>query len=105
MKIKRSNEQPALDPLSLKLWRRNRGRGRRALQVLLLSAVAATAGLIIAGRPSPKYVAHEWGTFTSVQGGDGVLLDWRPLESSHLPKFVYDWMHPGLGRLPAGALF
>ena len=45
------------------------------------------------------YAAHEWGTFTSVQGGDGVLLDWRPLQTSVLPKFVYDWSHPGLGRI------
>lgn len=43
-------------------------------------------------------VAHEWGTFTSVQGGDGVPLRWRPLESSALPKFVYDWQRPGLQR-------
>ena len=47
-------------------------------------------------------VAHEWGTFTSVQGADGVLLDWRPLETSRLPKFVYNWQNPGLNRRPAG---
>jgi hypothetical protein len=47
-------------------------------------------------------VAHEWGTFTSVQGADGVLLDWRPLETSKLPKFVYNWQNPGLNRRPAG---
>jgi len=44
------------------------------------------------------FVAHEWGTFTSVQGADGVLLDWKPLESSKLPGFVYDWKKPGLNR-------
>src|SRR5258706_5845304 len=44
------------------------------------------------------YVVHEWGTFTSVQGSDGVPLRWRPLESSALPKFVYDWQRPGLQR-------
>jgi hypothetical protein len=47
-------------------------------------------------------VAHEWGTFTSVQGADGVLLDWRPLETSKLPKFVYNWQNPGLNRQPVG---
>ncbi|HEX5221217.1 MAG TPA: hypothetical protein VFZ59_16760 [Verrucomicrobiae bacterium] len=46
----------------------------------------------------PDYIAHEWGTFTSVQGADGVLLNWRPLETSHLPSFVYDWNKPGLNR-------
>jgi hypothetical protein len=43
-------------------------------------------------------VAHEWGTFTSVQGADGVALEWKPLETSRLPKFVYNWKNPGLGR-------
>jgi len=37
-----------------------------------------------------QLVVHEWGTFTSVQGSNGVLLDWRPLLTSDLPKFVYD---------------
>ena len=49
-------------------------------------------------------MAHEWGTFTSVQGGDGALLPWRPLESSVLPGFVYNWKHPGLGRMAGGAM-
>src|SRR5437016_5149239 len=43
-------------------------------------------------------VAHEWGTFTSVQDGDGRLLAWKPLKTSVLPGFVYDWSKPGLGR-------
>ena len=76
----------------------------RTLKRSLLVATLPALALLIAGRPSPKYVAHEWGTFTSVQGGDGVLLDWRPLETSRLPKFVYDWTHPGLGRVPSSAL-
>jgi hypothetical protein len=38
---------------------------------------------------STSYTAHEWGTFTSVQGRDGNLLNWNPLQSSELPKFVY----------------
>lgn len=36
------------------------------------------------------YVAHEWGTFTSVQGADGVQIEWNPFIASDLPKFVYD---------------
>jgi len=51
-----------------------------------------------------NYVVHEWGTFTSVQGADGVLLPWNPLETTQLPRFVHDWNKPGLGRRPAGAL-
>ena len=42
--------------------------------------VPAAGGLIV----------HEWGTFTSIAGKDGVALEWRPLNgASDLPKFVY----------------
>lgn len=35
-------------------------------------------------------VVHEWGTFTSIAGKNGVALDWRPLNgASDLPGFVY----------------
>lgn len=35
-------------------------------------------------------IVHEWGTFTSIAGKNGVALDWRPLNApSDLPKFVY----------------
>ena len=44
------------------------------------------------------YVAHEWGTFTSVQGADGIQLGWNPLLVSELPKFVYDRLAPGEDR-------
>jgi hypothetical protein len=50
------------------------------------------------------YVAHEWGTFTSVQGGDGELLPWRPLRTSELPGFVYNWNKAGLNRLQSGQM-
>jgi hypothetical protein len=74
---------------------------RRWMGCLAVAGVAAGAiGLAIGGQ-SHGLIAHEWGTFTSVQGADGVLLDWRPLESSKLPKFVYDWRHPGMNRFVA----
>lgn len=35
-------------------------------------------------------VVHEWGTFTSIAGKNGVALDWRPLNgATDLPQFVY----------------
>jgi hypothetical protein len=47
---------------------------------------------------------HEWGTFTSVQGGDGALQPWQPLVTSRLPAFVHTWANPGpdttLSNLP-----
>ncbi|MDB6064244.1 MAG: hypothetical protein JWR26_452 [Pedosphaera sp.] len=53
---------------------------------------------------SQGLVVHEWGTFTSVQGGEGVPLSWKPLETSRLPNFVYDWRHAGLGRISTSML-
>jgi len=35
-------------------------------------------------------IVHEWGTFTSIAGKDGVALEWRPLNgATDLPKFVH----------------
>jgi hypothetical protein len=35
-------------------------------------------------------IAHEWGTFTSIAGKNGIALEWRPLNGpSDLPKFVH----------------
>ncbi|HEY3901341.1 MAG TPA: hypothetical protein VGM54_22220 [Chthoniobacter sp.] len=41
-------------------------------------------------RSGSDFVVHEWGTFTSVQGGDGVQMIWNPLVAPDLPRFVYD---------------
>jgi len=35
-------------------------------------------------------IAHEWGTFVSVQGSDGLVLDGLVHEEQDLPDFVYD---------------
>lgn len=44
-----------------------------------------------------RLVVHEWGTFTSIAGKNGVALEWRPLDgSTDLPKFVHT-MQDGLG--------
>ena len=40
--------------------------------------------------PPANYVAHEWGTFTSMVGTDGVVLDGLHHEEEALPKFVHD---------------
>ncbi|MCG8648822.1 MAG: hypothetical protein MI861_03265 [Pirellulales bacterium] len=39
-----------------------------------------------------KLIVHEWGTFTTFSGSDGVFLDFRPLAAEHsdLPGFVFD---------------
>ncbi len=40
--------------------------------------------------PDEGFAAHEWGTFTSVQGGDGIQLEWNPFIRTDLPGFVYN---------------
>ena len=37
----------------------------------------------------PGYVLHEWGTFTTVAGSDGVLLEGLSYEDHALPSFVH----------------
>lgn len=38
--------------------------------------------------PSGKFVMHEWGTFTSFAGSNGVNLEFRPLVTNDLPRFI-----------------
>jgi hypothetical protein len=50
-------------------------------------------------KPESRLVVHEWGTFTSIAGRDGVALEWRPLNGpSDLPKFVHSF-DEGVGGL------
>jgi hypothetical protein len=70
-------------------------RARLGAGTVVLAAAGAVA---FTASDAGDYVAHEWGTFTSVQGTDGALMDWRPLATSDLPKFVHDWTRPGLNR-------
>src|SRR5439155_12267170 len=74
------------------------------LPIVFLVSAAAQASALAASAAQENYVAHEWGTFTSVQGADGIAVAWNPLQTTKLPKFVYDWSKPGLDRLPAGVL-
>jgi hypothetical protein len=70
---------------------------------LLAFAIAALVGVRLSAQHNPatkaqqktspavnQLTVHEWGTFTSIAGRDGVALDWRPLNGpSDLPKFVH----------------
>jgi hypothetical protein len=66
---------------------------RNVLRMLLAAPLAA--GIAI-GQDAPdeakknRLIVHEWGTFTSVLGADGTMLEWEPQIGSDLPKFVYD---------------
>jgi hypothetical protein len=70
---------------------------------VLVFSIAAIVGIRLSARTSSArraaqtsrlekdpLVVHEWGTFTSIAGKDGVALEWRPLNgSTDLPKFVH----------------
>ena len=65
----------------------------------LFTALAVGAGSLIAGVlevPPPAYTLHEWGTFTSVSGSDGVLLPGLEAEEEALPGFVES--HAGMAN-------
>jgi hypothetical protein len=57
--------------------------------VFLVGALVASAALA-----APAYDLHEWGTFTTVAGSDGVLLDGLEREEEGLPAFVHS--HDGM---------
>ncbi|MBK8976083.1 MAG: hypothetical protein IPM29_09160 [Planctomycetes bacterium] len=40
--------------------------------------------------PAPRFALHEWGTFTSLAGSDGVVLEGLHHEEESLPDFVHD---------------
>lgn len=71
---------------------------------LILAAVVAITIIALSvrakGRKENQLVVHEWGTFTSLQGGDGALMSWKPLKTSQLPRFVHKWGDPDLGLFP-----
>lgn len=68
---------------------------RRALRFLVASlvfagAAAPAARVRASDAPADPFVVHEWGTFTSVAGADGVGLEGLHHEEEALPAFVHD---------------
>ena len=60
----------------------------------LLASLVFGGFLLLQGAESnisqPAYTVHEWGTFTSVAGKDGMALDWHPFGGpTDLPCFVH----------------
>jgi len=73
----------------------------RSVPIAKLNLVVCSVCTVLALTTSagtPALTVHEWGTFTSVQGGDGAQLAWFTGQASELPQFVYDWSKPGLDR-------
>lgn len=84
----------------------------RAMKVVLsLFVVVGLASVVLSNTPGAKnrpaspgetdsLIVHEWGTFTSISGSDGVRLEFRPLIDNDLPEFVINraWQ---AGRAPS----
>lgn len=58
------------------------------IHVLAAATLFAASFGLHAANDDP-FVVHEWGTFTTVQGGDGEQISWMPPTSVDLPQFVY----------------
>ena len=73
--------------------------GVLALVITAIVAIVWARNSSTAIQLNESLVVHEWGTFTSIAGKDGVALDWRPLNgSTDLPKFVHT-IQEGVGGL------
>jgi hypothetical protein len=70
-------------------------------KITLLAMVVAIHCAAFAAQD--RFVAHEWGTFTSVQGADGIQIEWNPFVPLELPKFVYGQPHRRVGIGPTKA--
>jgi hypothetical protein len=60
----------------------------------------AFAAFTLPAAETPDFTLHEWGTFTSVSGSDGVLLPGLEREEEPLPGFVFQ--HDGMPPKPKG---
>lgn len=88
----------------------------KLIRIVLVTMVVLSVGLALAigiRRSSRAKIAgahtlvvHEWGTFTSIAGKNGIALEWRPLNGSiDLPKFVHTAQNqaPGLRHVQSKA--
>jgi hypothetical protein len=66
---------------------------KKLIQLFCLSAILGIFYQVV--RAQANYTVHEWGTFTSVSGSDGVLLPGLQQEEEPLPFFVHS--HEGMG--------
>jgi len=62
---------------------------KTALTAFALVSFSLLAVADAADPATADYTVHEWGTFTSVQGADGVQMPWNPPVAADLPGFVY----------------
>jgi hypothetical protein len=64
---------------------------------LLANMAYIAADETAAATQAEDLIVHEWGTFTSFSGSDGVQLEFRPLVHGELPSFVIDPYYQAYG--------
>ena len=74
-----------------------------AMTIATNTAEPTTASSVTPPADDGKFLVHEWGTFTTFSGSDGLFIDFRPLDVKHadLPDYVFDRgsFSNGLGKL------
>ena len=75
------------------------------LRILIASFLSLAAAGFIVAAPSdtPGLVVHEWGTFLTMSGSDGISLDGMYHEEHALPSFVHARSRDQL-RLPTSLM-
>src|SRR6185436_12275708 len=75
------------------------------LRILIVSVLSLAAAGFIVAAPSDTagLVVHEWGTFLTMSGSDGISLDGMYHEEHALPSFVHarskDQLHLPMSRV------
>jgi hypothetical protein len=84
------------------MTRRTRSIWAAGITCAFITAALAAVPALLTGNdsrrePRPgKLIVHEWGTFTSFAGDNGVELEFRPLVTSDLPRFIMNpFSQPG----------
>ncbi|MBI2824060.1 MAG: hypothetical protein HYX69_05125 [Planctomycetia bacterium] len=77
------------------IWAGGIATGCAAVALILLPALLQGYDSRQASQPG-RLVVHEWGTFTSFAGSNGVNLEFRPLVTNDLPRFIMNpFSQPG----------
>ena len=67
------------------------------LQLAIALALMSGSGSDDGPRRDSNFVLHEWGTFTTVAGSNGVQIGGLTYDEESLPRFVYERNHPQRG--------
>src|SRR4051812_21590522 len=62
----------------------------RLISIATLLIVLFVSPAFAGASDSNQFIVHEWGTFTSFAGSDGISLEFRTQATSDLPAFVFD---------------